>query len=175
MGIVLIPFHSVGKILGDQDIFREEFLFKRDLFIRTAVEELTDTVQKLPDAFAAYRGNGIYADSLRLEFIFQPFHRVFISENAVDLVGCDNLRPGRDLGIIRLQFLIDLIDIVHRIPAFRGGRVHDVHQNAGTFNMAKELVSKSHSLGGAFDQPGDIGNDKTAVVGIHNAPDSDLM
>jgi len=30
--------------------------------------------------------------------------------------------------------------------------------------MAQKLVAKPGALGSAFDQPGDVGNDKTAVV-----------
>ena len=48
--------------------------------------------------------------------------------------------------------------------------VDDVQQQAGAREVAQELVAEAGALGGAFDQPGNVGDDEAAVLPTRTTP-----
>jgi hypothetical protein len=51
-----------------------------------------------------------------------------------------------------------------------GGDVDDVQQDVGALQVAQELVAEAGTVGGAFDEAGDVGDHEAAVFGgAHHA------
>ena len=53
--IILVHFHCVGQILCDENILREEFLFKGHRLLFHGIEKTLYIIQKLLHTLAAYR------------------------------------------------------------------------------------------------------------------------
>lgn len=81
--------------------------------------------------------------------------------DSVNLIRRDHLRSGCNLRIIGFQFFIDGIDILNGISSLRTGRIHDMDDHLGTFDVAQEFVSQTDSLGSSLDQSRNIRNDET--------------
>ena len=60
-----------------------------------------------------------------------------------------------------------LRDRIDRVVERR--QVDDVQQQARALQVAQELVAEAGAFGGAFDQPGDVGDDE-ALLGRRRAP-----
>ena len=71
--------------------------------------------------------------------------------NSIDLIRCNDLGACSKLRIIGFQFLIDGINILNGISAFRTCRIHDMDDHLGTLNMAQELMSQSHTFGSGLE------------------------
>ena len=69
-----------------------------------------------------------------------------------------------------MQLLADGMEILHRIPAFAAGYVHDVHQQAAAVDVPQEIVTQAGAFGGALDDAGDIRHDEAdALLHIDDA------
>src|SRR5207247_1034812 len=71
---------------------------------------------------------------------------------------------GGQLRVKQLELLPNGIEIADRIPSAEAGDVDQMHEYAGSFQMAQELMSQSLSVVRAFNQPGDVRDDETAIA-----------
>ena len=115
--------------------------------------------------------NGIYFDTFWFKFFAKSVYRILLTvvKNTVHFIGCNYLRTLCNFRIVFLQFFGNLINIINRISSLCGSCIHNVHQNSGTLNMAKELMTKTDSFRSTFDQSRNICDDKTAILSIYNA------
>ena len=151
-------------------VFREKFLFKYDRRIVKFGKFVVDGIEKFSHPLAAYCGNGIDWDALRFKFSADCRHGIVFPVNHVDLVGGDDLGAVRKCLIIGRKLLIDGIDVCHRIPAFRRRSIYNVDNQLRPFNMAQKFMTKTDSVGSAFNQTRDIRNDKSfGIFQIYNA------
>src|SRR5699024_7094909 len=106
--------------------------------------------------------NAKHPDTLRLELFAKPLYRIFIPGiNSIDLISRYNLRLFHHLRIIGLQFFIDLVNILYRIPSFCRSCVYQMDQHPCPLNMTQELMAQPYALGSALNKPGNICNDKS--------------
>ena len=82
----------------------------------------------------------------------------------VDEVGAaqrDNLGLVGEVGAIGIELA------AHDAPRFGrvvAGRIDQVQQHPAALDMAEEAVADAGAFGGAFDQPGDVGEDELAAL-----------
>ena len=61
--------------------------------------------------------------------------------------------------VVLAQFFDDGVGVPHRVRIRVKGRdIHDVEQDVGTLQVAQELVAKPGTVGGAFDEAGNVGD-----------------
>ena len=78
-------------------------------------------------------------------------------------------RQGKFVGI-KGQLTIDDAVILHRIATLVAARhVHDMENEGRALDMAKELMTQTATLMGAFDQAGDIRHDEVVFVAFDHA------
>ncbi len=57
--------------------------------------------------------------------------------------------------------------IAHRIGlGIEGRNIHQMQQQTGALQMAQEAMAQTCAVGRSFDEPGNVGNDETALM-IH--------
>ncbi len=150
-------------------IFREKFLFKYHRLRVHLFQTVIDIIQKLTQALSAEGRYGIDRNTLRFKFRFDPGYRIILRIDHVDLVGGDDLRPLRNLCIVRFQFFVDRIDILHRIASFRGSSVNNMQNQFCAFYMAQKFVPQPDALGSPLDQTRNISDHKAfGVFQIHH-------
>ena len=86
----------------------------------------------------------------------------------IDLVQDDDLRPLVETGAVRGELGVDRVPALVRVVL---GRVDDVQEHPGTFEVGEELVPEPDALARALDQPGDVGNYELPPVGRLHRPE----
>ena len=88
----------------------------------------------------------------------------FLIVQRVDLVRADQLRLRGQLRSEQLQFLPDDVHVRDRIAPRHARDVDEMNEHLRPFEMPEELVSQSLPAMRAFDQAGDVRDDKAAFV-----------
>ncbi len=91
--------------------------------------------------------------------------------NEIQLVEHQPARLGRQFRAVLFKFAHNGPGVMRRIGRRVGGReIDDVQQDAGACQMLEKADTEPGPLGGAFDQPRNIGDDKALVlVDAHHA------
>src|SRR5207302_8794310 len=83
----------------------------------------------------------------------------------VELVRRDERRALSEAASLALELDVDRGDVLERI---RPRSVDDMHEQARTLDVPKELLAEPEAAARALDGPGDVGDDKLAIVETRN-------
>ena len=86
--------------------------------------------------------------------------------HGVDLVEHQPARLALEALAVFLQLRGDHADVPRGV---RFGEINHVQQQAGAREVAQELVAEAGALGGALDQPGDVGEHEARLADAHHA------
>ena len=64
------------------------------------------------------------------------------------------------------QLALDHLEVALRVRAVQRREIQDVHQQPRALDVREEVVAEPGALGGALDQPRDVGEHELAVVGV---------
>ena len=88
----------------------------------------------------------------------------------IDLGGNDGKGTLGHCGIIGGQFLAHDLKARHGVLHRSFGDIDQVEQQGGAFDMAEKLNAQALAFVRAFDEPRNVGDDETAILGIpHHA------
>ncbi len=97
-------------------------------------------------------------ESLTLNFIDE--HLDLFIACSIALVGYNDLRSCREIGIELNEFIVDGIKIIDGIPAVRSGYVYYMDKKTCSLDMTKEIVSKACTFVCILDDTRDIRDNK---------------
>ena len=83
----------------------------------------------------------------------------------------EHARQRRQLGAVGGELGLDRRVVVRRVGAVERREVEHVDEHPAALDVGQEVVAETGALRGALDQPGDVGDDQLAVVGLDGAED----
>ena len=107
----------------------------------------------------------------RWQYFLEPFEAI---PHALDVEfrAQHSERAGCKGFVIGGEFMAHDLEACDRVFGDPFGDVDDMHQKAGSFDVAKELEAQTLALMCPLDQPWDIGDDEgLPLVPSHNHPD----
>ena len=136
------------------------------------IEPFLDLVDELAAALAVDRRDREHRTLPAVRFHERLHARgALLGRDEIELVQHEPARLGEERFVVPLQFAHDRRRVVHRVAVgIERRQVDDVEQEARALQMAQELHAEARTVGGALDQPGNVGDDKAARrVGAHDA------
>ena len=77
--------------------------------------------------------------------------------------------PVAELGRMGLQFGQEGAVLMDGVGRLQAGRVEQHDENPGSLDVAQELVAEALSLGGPFDEPGDVGQHEVTAFDLDHS------
>jgi len=125
-------------------------------------ESVGEGQDKIADAFAGGRGNGVKGE-LALGAKIAQLHQACAVGSGVELGGHNNHRFFAKRFVKRAKFAIDDFEGVHGVGVGEIAGVDQVNEKPRAFDMTQETDAEAGAFVRAFDQAGQVGNDEGAA------------
>ena len=124
---------------------------------------------EIPGAHGSASGNFVQFAARFFGGGAEPLQIVAVRGQQVGLVGSHDHGAVAEIDAVVFQLSTDGMEILHGIPAFAAGHVHNVDKQAAAVNVPEKIMPQTRTLGGALNDAGDIRHDEGhALIYINN-------